>query len=465
MYVTYPEVLYRAETGPLMKENAFDRKVGSVCRELVKKYDIKYDPNIVVNYSDDIADRFFQAALDFFVEVGVYVTDYQRVIHFTREETLETIAGVLAQVQYGRNKEAKIAFKRKVEDSMDPFIAFSPVGNPVSQELFQAFIQHYVQERITDAIFSPVLTEFNGQPVKSDVSSEMEASIWNLKTLREAARMCGRPDVGICNWASTAEKTDVVIALADPAFGSIINDGVLNAAIAEMKIDQERLKKVSYLRQRGFILEGLLGPLMGGYAGGPAETTVCNIAHHFLAACVYRTDININFPIHINYCCNTTPEMLWLTSVTNQALARNCNILKLSNMFNHAGPNTEICMLEAACYGLTATVSGADAMDLGALTMNRHPMRWAVQEPKMAAETGHIAARMGIDRKQANDIVKALLKEYMPLMGTMPLGSRWDECYDTERLIPKPEYAELVAKIHKKLEGFGLKWSVLNVER
>lgn len=464
-YVTYQEVLYRAETGPLMKEATYDRLIGKVCRELVKKYDLKYDPNIIVNYDDDVADRFFEAALDFFVEVGVYVTDYERIIKFTREETLDTIAGVLAQVQYGRNKDAKLAVKRRVEDSIDPFIAFSPVGNPVSEELFEAFIRHYAQERITDAVFSPVLTSFRGQPVKSDVSSEMEASIWNRKAIKEACRNVGRPDVGCCNWASTAEKTDVVIAIGDPEFGSIINDGVLNAAIAEMKVDQERLKKVSYLRQKGFILEGLLGPLMGGYAGGPAETSICHIAHHFLAACVYRTDINIGFPIHINYCCNSTPEMLWLTSVINQALARNCNILKLSNMFNHAGPNTEMCMLEAACYGMTATVSGADALDLGALTMNRHPMRWAVQEPKMAAECGHIVARMGIDRKQINEIVKVLVKEYQPLMGTMPLGSRWDECYDTEKLIPKPEYAELVQKMHKKLEGFGLNWNVLRVER
>ncbi|MEG1997610.1 MAG: monomethylamine:corrinoid methyltransferase, partial [Clostridiales bacterium] len=83
MYVNYQEVLYRAETGPLMKESDFDRKVSKVARDLVKKYDLKYNPAIVVNYDDDIADRFFEAALDFLVEVGVYVTEYQRVIKFT----------------------------------------------------------------------------------------------------------------------------------------------------------------------------------------------------------------------------------------------------------------------------------------------------------------------------------------------------------------------------------------------
>jgi len=465
MFVTYQEVLDRAENGPLMKESEFDRLVGKKAKELTRKYNIKFDPGTIVPDDDALADRLFEAAVEFIVDVGVYVCDSERVIKLTRDEVLETIANVRSQVQYGRNKDAAIARKRSVEDTLDPFIIFSPVGNPVPEELFEAFIQHYAQERITDAIFSPVLTSYKGRPVKSDVASEMEASIWNLKKLREAARIAGRPDVGIANWASTAEKTDVIIALADPAFGSIINDGVLCAAIAEMKVDQERLKKVSYLVQKGFIIEGLLGPLMGGYAGGPAETAICHVAHHFLAAIVYRTDINVGFPIHINYCCNSTPEMLWLTAVINQALARNCNILKLSNMFNHAGPNTEMCMLEAACYGATATVSGTDAMDLGALTMNRHSLRWAVQEPKMAAEVGHIVARMGLTRKEVNEIVTACVNENKPLFGTAPLGSQWTECYDTERLIPTPEYVELRERIKGKLQKMGLNWSVLRVER
>ncbi len=468
MYVTYQEVLNRAETGPLMKETDYDRKIGKVARELTKKYNIKYDRNILVNYDDAMADRLFEAAIDFIVECGVYVSDYNRIIQFTRDEVLDTIAGVRTQLQYGRNKDAAMVTKRKVEDTKDPFIVFSPVGNPVDENLFQQFIMHYTQERITDAIFSPVLTTFRGRPVKSDVSSEMEASIWNLKTLREAARLVGRPDIGVCNWASTAEKTDVIIALADPHFGSIINDGVLFAAVAEMKVDQERLKKVSYCLQRGFIMEALLGPLMGGYAGGPEGTAICLAAHHFLATLVYRTDICCTFPIHINHCTSNTPEVIWLTSLVNQGLARNCNILKLPAWMSHAGPNTKMCMLESLAYCITATVSGADSLDIGAMTMNRHPMRWAVQEPKIGAEAGHIVARLGMSRKDANEIVNALVTEYEPLLGSVPkgenLGSRWDECYDVERLVPKDDYYQLVLSMRKKMAGFGMNWDILKTE-
>ncbi len=468
MYVTYEEILRRAETGPLMKESDFDRLIGRTARALSEKYDIHYSPEVLVNYDDHLADRLFAAAVDFIVATGVYVTDNERVIQFTQEEVLDTIANVRTRLQYGRNRDAAYVVKRKVEDGRDPFIAFSPVGNPVDEEVFQRFIMHYAQEQITDAIFSPVLTTYQGQPVKSDVASEMEASIWNLKTLREAARMVGRPDIGICNWASTAEKTDVIIALADPAFGSSLNDGVLFAATAEMKVDQERLKKVSYMRQRGFIQEALLGPLMGGYAGGPEGTAINLAAHHFLAVLVYRTDICCTFPIHINHCTSNTPEVLWLTSLVNQALARNCNILKLPAWMSHAGPNTRMCMLEAAAYGLCAGVSGADALDIGAMTMNRHPMRWAVQEPKLGAETAHVAARMGLTRQDANTIVRRLVDEYEPWLGSVQkgqnLGCRWDECYDLQTLTPIPAYHQLKQDMVKDLTTMGLDWRVLRTE-
>ncbi|MEG1661121.1 MAG: monomethylamine:corrinoid methyltransferase, partial [Clostridiales bacterium] len=162
MYVTYEEILNRSETGPLMKEEDYDRRIGKVARELTKKYQIKYTRDILVNYDDAMADRLFEAAIDFIVQCGVYVSDYNRVIEFTREEVLDTIAGVRTHVQYGRNKDAANVVKRTVESHKDPFIVFSPVGNPVDENVFQRFIMHYAQERITDAIFSPVLTTYHG---------------------------------------------------------------------------------------------------------------------------------------------------------------------------------------------------------------------------------------------------------------------------------------------------------------
>jgi methylamine--corrinoid protein Co-methyltransferase len=459
--LNYWDILLRCENGPLMKETDFDILVGAKARELARKYDIQFDRETIVPDDDDLADRVFEAAVDFTAEVGIYVSDTGRVIKLTRDEILSTIDRVRSKVTYGSGKDAADVVYRGIEDRLDPFIAFSPVGNPVPQEIFSEFIQHYARERITDGIFSPLLTSYNGIPVKSDTPMEIEGSIWNLKAMREAARLVGRPDIGFFNWASTAEKTDTIFALAREEFGARKTDGVLVAATAEMKVDYERLKKTGLCLQAGYIIQSLLGPLVGGYAGGPAESTIVNVAHHLLAAIVYRADIHCSFPIHIKYTCNTTPELLWLTALTSQALSRNSHMLLLPACMGQAGPCTEMNLLEFAAYGLVATVSGSDSLDLGAQTMNRHPERWTVMAPKLGAEVGHIAARMGMTRGEANEITKKITKKYQALHKNPPLGKKFSECFDLATLEPTPEFASLYEETQEYLEGLGLRFATL----
>lgn len=59
------EVLYRAETGPIMEEADFERKlVAPTIKDAVQKYEIKFDGDTIVNSDDDLADRIFQAGMD-----------------------------------------------------------------------------------------------------------------------------------------------------------------------------------------------------------------------------------------------------------------------------------------------------------------------------------------------------------------------------------------------------------------
>ena len=55
------DVIGRSETGPLVKEKEFDLRVGQVARQMIKKYDIKYDPQNVIPADDGLADRMYQA--------------------------------------------------------------------------------------------------------------------------------------------------------------------------------------------------------------------------------------------------------------------------------------------------------------------------------------------------------------------------------------------------------------------
>ncbi len=115
---------------------------------------------------------------------------------------------------------------------------------------------------------------------------------------------------------------------------------------------------------------------------------------------------------------------------------------------------------EIVANALAATVSGAD-LDLVAVARNRHPERASGMEARIGAEAGHLAARQGVTREQANEIVKQILAQYKDQMGEAPIGQRFDECYDLETLQPTQEYLELYERVKEKLNGFGLDYALL----
>jgi hypothetical protein len=112
-------------------------------------------------------------------------------------------------------------------------------------------------------------------------------------------------------------------------------------AIAEMKVDYDRMKKVAFLLRATYPLGGLMGPLMGGYAGGPEGSAINMVAHLFLGRVAFMTEYTNFFPIDIHETCNTTRAMLWLTAMCHQAMARNTHMLHFANTFIAAGPCTD----------------------------------------------------------------------------------------------------------------------------
>jgi methylamine--corrinoid protein Co-methyltransferase len=253
---------------------------------------------------------------------------------------------------------------------------------------------------------------------------------------------------------SNAEATDATLAAMQPAFGVQPNDGLGIAAIAELKIDHERLKKVVFVRHSGHNKYGLYGPLMGGFAGGPETTAIVHVAHHFLGVLAYEAQWHCGFPLHIHQGCNTTAEMLWLISLTSQALSRNTHLPISVSPFAAAGPCTEMVVHEMTAAALAATVSGANLLPAAA-ARNRHPERTTAMEARIAAETGHRAAALGVTRQQANQIVRQLLAAYEEQIPNAPLGKRFDECYDIGRLQPTDEYVDVAARCGEMLRRFG----------
>jgi methylamine--corrinoid protein Co-methyltransferase len=459
--VDFWEFMRRTEQGEIVQEKEFDRKIGAVAAELVETYDVRYTPDDPVPSDDGLADRIFEAALELFVRLGVFVMDTRKVVRFSREETLQSVSEAPERVVYGSGNEAVVVSHRGVEDIRDPVVFFSAVGTPVDEEDFVAVCMSYAQEPLADTYSGPLITSYRGMPVTSGSPVEVEAGIWNVVKLREAARFVGRPDIPIHNFMSVAERTDATIAAARPEFGVRDNDGLFTAAIAEMKVDFERLKRIAFLLHTPYVRGGLYGPLMGGYAGGPEATALILVAHFFLGLFAFRAQRHNAFPININQVCNTTREMLWLLSTAGQALARNTGFVGASNAFMAAGPCTEMIVYELAAHSIASTVSGWH-LNPAAVARNRHPGHASGMEARIHAEVGHAAARSGVTRREASKMVSALLEKYEKAIPSAPIGKSFRECYDRDTVKPKDEYLRLWERARKNLGEMGLDFSLLS---
>ena len=458
--IRFWDVLERVEEGRILPEKDWDRMIGKVAAQVVSDYDLKYNPENPVPDDDSLADRMFEAGVELFEKTGMYCIDTGRVIEFSRDEIMEALEGAPEKVIYGAGENAVEVPHRKVEDPRDPIVNFSAVGTPVTEELFVPISQSYAQEPMADTFSGPLITSYRGMGIASGKPVEVEAGIWNVVKLREAARWAGRPNIPIHNFMSVAERTDATIAAARPELGALPGDGLFVAAIAELKVDYERLKKVAFLNHSPYVIGGLYGPLMGGFAGGPAATAALLVAHHILGIIAFRAKRHNAFPIHIHHVCNTSRDMLWLVSIAGQALARNTHLVAFANAFMASGPCTEAIVWELAAHSITATVSGLH-LNPCAVARNRQPLHCSGMEPRIHAEVGHVAARGGITRKDAGRIVKVLLDRYEKQIPNAPIGKPFTECYDPVSVKPVAEYLHLWDNCKESLSDIGLDFGLI----
>src|SRR3990170_93199 len=89
---------------PIIKRQRFLLGFARKIREIVAKYEIKYNPEVILG-DDAMADRVFQAGKELLVEVGLYHTETRRVVQFTPDEIDQIVQDTWdgpRQVVFGR---------------------------------------------------------------------------------------------------------------------------------------------------------------------------------------------------------------------------------------------------------------------------------------------------------------------------------------------------------------------------
>ena len=196
--IDFWEVVKRSETGEKIHEEEFNRRVGRVSAEVIKKYSIKYNPEEVVCADDALADRLFDAAVDFFLQTGVYCTSTGRVMKFSKNELFDSLESAVDQIVWGEGRDQKIQKARKVEDHRPVFSNYTLVGNPYSEATFLQAAMSVAKEPLADCFSAgSLLHTLGGVEVRSGSPMEVEAAIWDIGKRGEAARRGGDPSKGM----------------------------------------------------------------------------------------------------------------------------------------------------------------------------------------------------------------------------------------------------------------------------
>ena len=453
--ISFFEVIKRALSGPYCTPDDFAmRIVVPKLKATVKKYDIKWDRETLINQDDKLADDVFKAGVELFTEAGVYCTDTSRVIRFSDEEVREALRDAPSAAVYGLGRDAKAMVARKPESTDPPYCFLGAGGGSASTEdVSVRLVEGYGRNPLVDGITCPSISQINGMTVQAGTPLELLACIRSVESSRAALRRSQRPGLPILNSISTS--VTAAGKITGSAFGLRDDDGWSIGPTSPLQVQFDRLNEVAYVLARGGQIVADPGPILGGYAGGPEGVAVIDVAYLLLSILVLRCSTFNTFPIDIRYGSNTSREIMWPISLCAQAISRNSHLPLLNLTYTAAGPMTEMIMYEIAA-AMVRNVSSGGGITFGGSTKGLKPDHRTPMEPKFASEVAHAVA--GMTRTEANEIVKQLLPKYEDKLANPPLGKKFQEAYDWGSIEPCQEYVELYRRIKGELGDLGIKF-------
>lgn len=451
------EVMKRIENGDPMKESDFDLKVITAnAKKIAKKYNIVFDDKNIVVSDKELANRAFMAGLEMAETAGIFCTSNERVAHFTREEILGALKNAPSTLMVGSGTEAKVLYARKVNDTRYPFVFAGNAGAPMPEELFMPTVMSYMKELLIDGIDHSAITTVDGVEVRTGGPLEIRATRRELLYLRTAATMVGRSGMPfICAESSGASVGD--LSIAHPNFIKS-GDIHLTPLLSEMKIDYHNLCKVANNVEIGTFFNGSLpNPIVGGYAGGPAETAVVEIANFLLAVIVCQAHLHLCHPVHVRFTSTTHPQCLWISSLVGYALSNNSNLIIVGDIFASNGAGTETLLYETAANAIVNTISGMHQNGVAA-TNGLYPNSSGL-EARLMSEVGRAVVDGKVTLEQGNHMVLQLISKYKHTLAKPELGYNFKEVYDMDTITPKAEWLDMYNKVKNELEELGLSFS------
>lgn len=444
----------RALEGPVMKMDEFDLALTKTVRKLVKKYELKYNPEeLFVN--DDTADKVFQAGVELLAEIGLYHMDTQRVIKFTVEE-IESVVKEYRDnppiITFGRGQDEHTVVPRKDGDPRRP-VVWGVAAGVIQEEWFVPFLFSIAREPVVQGFgIAGGIASVGGVVPKESAPSEIYCGLWEVRAQQEALRLAGRPDMHL-GLIPTVSSVGGTLAVIGPGLREAHNSMVGIHIIPEQKIDWTRLNLAQAIQERGISPWTSAMSLLGGLGGGPAGVAVIMMAN-FIGQLSYGHGKLGSFYVNDMTGRASHREALWTLSACFRAAGRNIGVATGAPC-SDSGPvfSMEEAIIRGVAMAVTLTTcSGAYnwCSGIDGITARVH----ADVMEQVAPITG----------QKANELLQSIsrLLDELVQAGGNPLSFNeraFPYRYDIEKVEPKPEYVDQVKRAVEMLAKAGVPFS------
>jgi methylamine--corrinoid protein Co-methyltransferase len=442
------EVLRRAETGPIIDEKDFEgRLITSTVKRLIKKYDIQYDPETLVPSDDELADRLYQAGLEFAVDVGMFCQDTNRRVTWSHQEYEHGLRSCPSEAVMGEGNDTVTVRARVPEDITPVVVSGGAVGILVPDELFLPLMLSYAQEPLIDLLEPASIQSVDGMPIKAHSPWEILGGWKEAELVKQVVNQAGRP--GMCTACVTISAT-AIGQISPASYGAFRpSDWHHCSVVSEFKTNYDLLSKVAHTTRIGGNMESYLNVIYGGFFGGPEGMAIGLTAGPIVLNQNYMgTTVSVS-SAHPFLHCGSTSAQIWAQSLAFQALAKNTDLLIASMNKPASGPGTKSILYENSALTIANVVSGLSVVESSMSAGGVNEKHASGLDSKICGEVAQAAA--GMDREQANEIVKKLAGLYEPILKEKPIGKPFDEVYDVERIRPTPEWQGMYDEVKNEL--------------
>ncbi len=435
----------RALTGPVMKGDDFDMEFSMKVRELVAKYEIKYNPEELV-VDDETADRVFKAGVDLLAELGVFHMDTERVVHLTKEE-IEDVARERRENPgkhtFGFGKDEITVEYRTGADTRPPTLYSGPWG-VAKEDWFSQYVQSFAQEETIEALgICAGVGKLQGRGVKAGTLSEMWGGFWEQARIKEVLEKVGRPGMHLGLLATVSTPAGIMAMIRD-GVRSPLDTHIGVHIVPEQKFNWNQLVLAQFCQDRGIVPWQSSNSMIGALCRNPEDTAVTLIANELGQMSYGHGPLCSLWASHLDG-RSATWQSQWAFSAAARASERNIKVA-VGGCASGVLAKSPYTLLQGAAMVALYTASG-------------YTYGWICGNTGIEARyLGEVMKGMaGMERTKANEVIKNIMKAMESHAGEVKGNTtKFIEMYDLDTVQPKQEYVGYLEQAKEELAKCGV---------